>query len=110
MAPAATPSPSPIATGVFSSRGIAKKLEEDLAFRVLAAGNSPKHRSICEIRRRHLEDFRKLFVEVVRLAREMGLASFVKLSIDGAKMRANGSKYKAMSYERDGARGRPDTI
>ena len=77
------PSPSPIATGVFSSRGISKKREEDLAFRVLAAGISPKHRTIFEFHRRHLEDFRKLFVEVVGLAREMGLASFVKLSTDG---------------------------
>ena len=87
------------ATGVFSSRGIAKKLEEDLAFRMLAAGNFPKHRTICEFRRRHLEDFRKLFVEVIRLARELGLVSFGKLSIDGTKVRANASKRKAMSYD-----------
>ena len=32
------------ATGVFSSRGIARRLEEDVAFRVLAAGNFPQHR------------------------------------------------------------------
>ena len=43
-----------------------------------------------------------MFVEVVGLAREMGLASFVKLSINGTKVRANGSKHKAMSYERTG--------
>ena len=43
------------ATGVFSSRAIARKLEEDVAFRVLAAGNFPQHRTICEFRRRHLE-------------------------------------------------------
>ena len=45
------------ATGVFSSRGIARKLEEDVAFRVLAAGNFPQHRTICEFRRRHLGRF-----------------------------------------------------
>ena len=55
------------ATGVFSSRGIARKLEEDVAFRVLAAGNFPSHRTICEFRRRHLADLKRLFVEVVRL-------------------------------------------
>ena len=55
---------------------------------------------MCEFRRRHLEDFKKLFVEVVRLARELGLASFGKLSIDGTKVRANASKRKAMSYGR----------
>ena len=88
------------ATGVFSSRRLARKLEEDVAFRVLGAGNFPSHRTLCEFRRRHLEDFKALFVEVVRLAREMGVAQFGKLSIDGTKVRANASKRKAMSYGR----------
>ena len=88
------------ATGVFSSRGIARKLEEDVAFRVLGAGNFPQHRTLCEFRRRHLSDFKELFVAVGRLARELGLARFGKLSIDGTKVRANASKRKAMSYGR----------
>ena len=88
------------ATGVFSSRGMARKLEEDVAFRVLAAGNFPSHRTICEFRRRHLEDFKRLFVEVVRLALELGAVRFGTLSIDGTKVRANASKRKAMSYKR----------
>ena len=88
------------ATGVFSSRGLARKLEEDVAFRVLAAGNFPSHRAICEFRRRHLADFKRLFVEVVRLAAETGVANFGTLSIDGTKVRANASKRKAMSYGR----------
>ena len=68
------------ATGVFSSRRVARKLEEDVGFRVLAAGNFPQHRTLCEFRRRHLEDFQALFVEVVRLAQELGLARLGKLS------------------------------
>ena len=88
------------ATGVFSSRGIARKLEEDVAFRMLGAGNFPKHRTVCEFRWRHLKDFRKLFCEVVRVSREMGLVRFGTLSIDGTKVRANASKRKAMSYDR----------
>ena len=88
------------ATGVFSSRRVARKLEEDVAFRVLAAGNFPQHRTLCEFRRRHLADFQALFVEVVRLAQELGLARFGKLSVDGTKVRANASKRKAMSYDR----------
>ena len=36
----------------------------------------------------------------IRLARELGLVSFGKLSIDGTKVRANASKRKAMRYER----------
>ena len=88
------------ATGVFSSWGMARKLEEDVAFRVLGAGNFPSHRTLCEFRRRHLEEFKGLFVEVVCLAREVGLLSFGKLSIDGTKVRASASKRKAMSYGR----------
>ena len=57
------------ATGTFSSRKIARKLEEDVAFRVLGARNFPSHRTLCEFRHRHLEDFKGLFVEVVRVAR-----------------------------------------
>ena len=88
------------ATGVFSSRGLARKLDEDVAFRVLASGNFPSHRTICEFRRRHLSDFRRLFVEVVRLAAETGLVNFGKSSIDGTKVRANASKRRAMSCGR----------
>ena len=86
------------ATEVFSSRALARKLEEDVAFRVLGAGSFPSHRTLCEFRRRHLGEFKRLFVEVVRVARELGLARFGKLSIDGTKVRANASKRKAMSY------------
>lgn len=88
------------ATGVFSSRAIARKLEEDVAFRVLGAGNFPQHRTICEFRRRHLEEFERMFVEVVGVAREMGVVRFGTLSVDGTKVRANASKRKAMSYGR----------
>ena len=88
------------ATGVFSSRGMAGKPEEDVAFRVLGAGNFPSHRTLCGFRRRHLEDFKGLFVEVVRVARGMGLAKFGKLSVDGTKVRANASKRKATGYDR----------
>lgn len=87
-------------SGVFSSRKIARKLTEDVAFRVLAAGNFPKHRTICEFRKRHLQDFKALFVQVVQIARTAGLVSLGTLAVDGTKVRANASKHKAMSYQR----------
>lgn len=88
------------ASGVFSSRKIAKKLEEDVAFRVLGAGNFPKHRTICDFRKRHLQEFHALFVQVVEIAREAGLIRLGTVAIDGTKVRANASKRKAMSYAR----------
>jgi len=88
------------ATGVFSSRRIAAKLVEDVALRVLAAGNRPDFRTINRFRQQHLETFGALFVEVVRLARRMGLVKLGTVALDGTKVRANASKHKAMSYER----------
>jgi transposase len=88
------------ATGTFSSRKLAKKLEEDVAFRVLAAGNFPAHRTICEFRQRHLQEFQELFVELVRIAREAGMIRLGTVAVDGAKVKANASKRKAMSYKR----------
>ena len=88
------------ASGVFSSRKIARKLCEDVAFRVLCANNFPAHRTIREFRQLHLEEFSALFVQVVRLAREAGLVKLGRLGIDGTKIKANASKHKAMSYSR----------
>ncbi|HKH46345.1 MAG TPA: transposase, partial [Thermoanaerobaculia bacterium] len=51
------------ATGTISSRKLAKKLYEDVAFRFLAGENFPAHRTIAEFRQRHLAAFRKLFVQ-----------------------------------------------
>ena len=86
------------ATGVFSSRKIARKLYEDVAFRVLAAHNFPAHRTIRDFRAFHLQELGELFVQVVRLAREMGLVKLGTIAVDGTKVKANASRHKAMSY------------
>ncbi len=88
------------ATGVFSSRKLARKLHEDVAFRVLAAGNYPAHRTICDFRALHLEELSGLFVQVVKFARECGLVKLGTIAVDGTKIKANASRHKAMSYER----------
>ena len=88
------------ASGVFSSRRIARQIEENIAFRVLAAENMPDHRTICRFREQHLDAFERLFVQVVQIARHAGLVTMGTLAVDGSKFRANASKRKAMSYER----------
>jgi transposase len=88
------------ATGVFSSRKMERRLHEDLAFRMLSAGNFPKHRTIRDFRAMHLKELSDLFVQVVKLAREMGLVKLGTVAIDGTKIKANASRHKAMSYER----------
>src|SRR5215471_15651874 len=88
------------ATGVFSSRKIARKLYEDVAFRMLGAGNFPSHRTICDFRLRYLPELKELFVQVVRLAKELGMVELGMIGLDGTKIKANASKHKAMSYGR----------
>jgi transposase len=88
------------ATGTFSSRRIARKLEDDVAYRVLAAGSFPAHRTIAEFRQEHLAAFEALFVQVVTIAREAGVVQLGALAVDGSKVKASASKHKAMSYGR----------
>jgi transposase len=86
--------------GVFSSRKIQRRLNEDIAFRMLAADNQPDFRTIADFRQRHLGALEGLFVQVLHLAREAGALSVGRVAIDGSKVRANASKHKAMSYQR----------
>lgn len=58
-------------TGVFSSCKIARKLHEDVAFRVLGAGNFPKHHAICDFRANPPLVLADRLVQVGQLAREM---------------------------------------
>jgi hypothetical protein len=69
-----------------------------VAFRVLAAGNFPAHRTIRDFRAFHLKELSELFVQVVRLAREMGLVKLGTIAVDGTKVKANASRHKAMSW------------
>jgi transposase len=86
--------------GVFSSRRLRKRLQEDVAFRVLAAGNEPDFRTISDFRRIHLEALEGLFQQVLRMALELGAMKLGRVAIDGSKLKANASKHKAMSYQR----------
>jgi transposase len=88
------------ATGVFSSRKLARKLHEDVALRVLGAGNFPAHRTLSDFRALHLTELAALFVQVVKLARECGLVKLGTIAVDGTKVKANASRHKAMSYRR----------
>ena len=87
-------------TGVYSSRKIAKKLEEDVAFRVLGAQNQPDFRTISDFRKLHLEGLSELFKQVLMMCRKTGMVRLGHVALDGTKQKANASKHKAMSYGR----------
>jgi len=86
--------------GVYSSRRIQKRLVEDVAFRVLAAGNQPDFRTISDFRKLHLKALEELFQQVLRLVLEVGALKLGSVALDGSKVKGNASKHKAMSYGR----------
>jgi hypothetical protein len=86
--------------GVYSARKIQQRLSEDVAFRVLAAGNAPDFRTIADFRKIHLETLRGFFEQVLKIALEAGALKLGRVALDGSKVKANASKHKAMSYER----------
>ena len=86
--------------GVPSSRRIEKRLHEDIAFRVLAANNTPRLPPVSDFRKDHLVALGGLFLKVLELCQQAGLVKLGHISLDGTKMKANASKHKAMSYGR----------
>src|SRR3979411_2444701 len=86
--------------GVFSSRRIERRLVEDIAFRVLAAGNQTEFRNISDFRKIHLKTLAGLFEQVLQIALEAGAMKVGRVAVDGTKVKANASKHKAMSYDR----------
>ena len=87
-------------TGVFSSRRIQRRMQEDIPFKVLAAGNEPDFRTISDFRKIHIETLQGLFEQVLEMALECGAVKLGRVSLDGTKVKANASKHKAMSYGR----------
>ncbi len=85
--------------GVYSSRRIQKRCERDAAYRVIVGDDVPDFRTISDFRKLHLPELQGLFVEVLKLCAAAGLVKVGLVSLDGAKVKANASRHKAMSYE-----------
>ena len=84
--------------GVFSSRKIAQACERNLAFIAIVGAERPDFRTISDFRKLHLEAFRDVFGQVLRMAGEAGLVKLGNLATDGTKIQGNASRHKAMSY------------
>jgi transposase len=87
------------ATGVFSSRKLERATYDPEAFRFIAGNEHPDHDTIASFRRRFLRQITALFVEVLKLAREMGLLKPGTVALDGTKVHANASRHSALSDE-----------
>ena len=90
------------ATGIFSSRKLERATYDSVAFRFIAANDHPDHDTIATFRRRFLKQIEGLFVQVLLLAREMGMLKLGTLGLDGTKIHANASRHSALSYEHAG--------
>jgi len=88
------------ATGVRSSRKLEERLRSDVGFMYLAGNARPGHKAIGEFRRRHLEAFHTLFLDILLLCQQAGLVKLGRVALDGTKLKADASKHKAMSYGR----------
>jgi transposase len=88
------------ATGMFSSRKIEKATYESIPFRYIAGGLHPDHDTIASFRKTFLPEIAELFVQVLLVAKEMGILKLGNISLDGSKIHADASKSKAVSYKR----------
>jgi transposase len=79
------------ATGVFSSRKLERATYDSVAFRFSVANDHPDHDTIATFRRRFLKEIAALFVEVLELARELGVLRMGTVALDGTKIHANAS-------------------
>jgi len=86
------------ATGVFSSRAIERATYDSVAFRYVAANTHPDHDTINEFRKRFLKQIEPLFVQVLLIARELGVLKLGQVALDGTKVHANASRYSALSW------------
>ena len=85
-------------TGLPSSRKIERATYDSVAFRYIAANTHPDHDTLANFRRRFGAQLEQLFVQVLMLAREMGMLKLGKISVDGSKFKANASKHSALSW------------
>ena len=77
--------------GVTSSRKIARALKEDVSLRYLSGNTQPDFRTISDFRKNHIQRLQQLFVDVLALCQEAGLAKMGRVALDGRKVAGNAS-------------------
>ncbi len=88
------------ANGIFSSRRIERATYRDVAVRFLAADTHPDHDTICTFRRENFEAVAAAFLQVLQLARTMGVLKVGTVSVDGTHIKASASKNRNVRYDR----------
>ena len=86
------------ATGVFSSRKLENATYDSVAFRFVAADEHPDHDTLNTFRKRFLKEIKVLMVQVLMIARTLGVLHLGNIALDGSKFKANASRHSALSY------------
>ena len=86
------------ATGVFSSRKLENATYDSVAFRFVAADEHPDHDTLNTFRKRFLKEIETLMVQVLMIARTLGVLHLGNIALDGSKIKANASRHSALSY------------
>jgi transposase len=86
--------------GVNSTRRLERRIQEDLAFRYLAGGLRPDHKTLSEFLRRHRRAINDVFTQVVQMARRAGMGKLGHVAIDSTRVRANASRRSVVEWER----------
>jgi transposase len=84
----------------FSSRKIAKALETDIAFIFLSGMQKPDFRTISDFRKNNAEELPKLFVQIVRICKKLGLVGLGHISLDSTVIKANAYREKTCDREK----------
>ena len=79
---------------VTSSRRLEQRIREDLGFRYLAGGATPDYWALNDFRRRHRRALNDLFLQVVEVARGLGMARLGHVAIDSTRVQANASRQR----------------
>jgi transposase len=89
-----------MANRVVSTRRIEVLARRDVSFIYLTGGGKPDYRTLARFRRRNGGVIKGLLRETVLLCARLGMVNLGHITLDGTKLKANGSKNKAMSYGR----------
>jgi transposase len=86
--------------GVRSSRQLERRCHEDIAFRVLAANQTPDHVTIARFRVRHEQALAGFLVASLTLCAAAGMVRVGTVALDGTKLAANAADKANRTHEK----------
>ena len=85
---------------IFSSRKIEDATYRDVNVRYITGNHHPDHDTICAFRRKNFDAISEAFVDVLELAKELGILKLGNIALDGTHIKGNASIDQNVTYER----------